>query len=184
MSFVLVAARRVYVYGWPRSLLFHTRLLCVPKLYVFVYVKHKWSLGFSFLRWWYSSCICGSRAGCYLTRTNLVATHARERRIPMVYKMEDGTKDTGLINYKPKPGGRSRKNLIGPLKKGLMTKMGYSVSAKAKTRRRAVDRAVKKYGKLSTLRKLNAVAVYTRRTSPVKSRKFKSDVKYVQKKYY
>lgn len=73
---------------------------------------------------------------------------------------------------------------IGPLQKGLMSNMGYNVNAKAKTRHMAVDKAVKKYGKLSTLRKLNAVAVYTRRTSPVKSRKFKSDVKYVQKKYY
>ena len=98
----------------------------------------------------------------------------------------DGTRYTGLYNVKPELGSsrRSRKNLIGPLKKGLMKKVGYSVNAKASTRRRAVDKAVKKYGKLSTLRKLNAVAVYTRRTSPVKSRKFKSDVKYVQKKYY
>jgi len=93
---------------------------------------------------------------------------------------EEGTQFTGIQNA----ARRTRKNLIGPLKKGLMTKMGYSVGAKAKTRRRAVDKAVKKYGKLSTLRKLNAVAVYTRRTSPMKSRKFKSDVKYVQKKYY
>lgn len=98
----------------------------------------------------------------------------------------DGTRYTGLYNVKPELGSarKTRKNLIGPLKKGLMKKVGYSVSAKASTRRRAVDKAVKKYGKLSTLRKLNAVAVYTRRTSPVKSRKFKSDVKYVQKKYY
>lgn len=99
---------------------------------------------------------------------------------------EQGDETTGLLNINPKlgKGRRTRKNLIGPLRKGLMTRMGYSVTAKAKSRRRAVDRAVKKYGKLSTLRKLNAVAVYTRRTSPVKSRKFKSDVKYVQKKYY
>lgn len=98
----------------------------------------------------------------------------------------DGTRYTGLYNVKPELGSsrRTRKNLIGPLKKGLMKKVGYSVSAKASTRRRAVDKAVKRYGKLSTLRKLNAVAVYTRRTSPVKSRKFKSDVKYIQKKYY
>ena len=99
---------------------------------------------------------------------------------------EDGTERTGLLNINPRlgKGRRTRKNLIGPLKKGLMKRMGYSVTAKAKTRHRAVDRAVKKYGKLSTLRKLNAVAVYTRRTSPAKSRTFKSDVKYVQKKYY
>ena len=95
---------------------------------------------------------------------------------------EEGDISTGLLNINPRLGkGRTR---IGPLKKGLLKRIGYSVSAKAKTRRSAVDRAVKKYGKLSTLRKLNAVAVYTRRTSPVKSRTFKSDVKYVQKKYY
>ena len=73
---------------------------------------------------------------------------------------------------------------IGKLRQGDLSGVGYSVSKKASTRHRAVDKAVKKYGKLSTLRKLNAVAVYTRRTSPVKSRAFKSDVKYVQKKYY
>ena len=89
--------------------------------------------------------------------------------------------ETGLYNVVPR-GGRTRR--IGPLKKGLLKKVGYNVNAKAKTRRVAVKKAVKKYGKLSTLRKLNAVAVYTKRTSPVKSRKFKSDVKYVQKKYY
>jgi hypothetical protein len=96
----------------------------------------------------------------------------------------DGTRYTGLYDRLPTFRRKTRKNRIGPLKKGLMKKVGYSVTAKASTRHRAVDRAVKKYGKLSTLRKLNAVAVYTRRTSPAKSRKFKSDVKYVQKKYY
>ena len=78
---------------------------------------------------------------------------------------------------------RTRKNLIGPLKKGKLSKLGYNVSDKTSTRRRAVDRAVAKYGKLSALRKLNAVAVYTRRTSPKKSKTFKSDVRYVQKKH-
>ena len=73
---------------------------------------------------------------------------------------------------------------IGKLKEGKLSMLGYNVSAKAPTRHRAVDRAVAKYGKLSTLRKLNAVAVYTRRTSPKKSKAFKSDVRYVQKKYY
>jgi hypothetical protein len=97
---------------------------------------------------------------------------------------EKGKPGTGLLNYLPKLGGRTRRNLIGPLKKGKLTSVGYSVTAKASTRRRAVDRAVAKYGKLSTLRKLNAVRVYTRRTSPKKSKTFKSDVRYVQKKYY
>lgn len=73
---------------------------------------------------------------------------------------------------------------IGKLKTGELSSLGYSVGQKDSTRRRAVDRAVAKYGKLSALRKLNAVAVYTRRTSPKKSKTFKSDVRYIQKKYY
>lgn len=73
---------------------------------------------------------------------------------------------------------------IGQLKEGELSSVGYSVSNKASTRRKAIERAVKKYGPLTTLRKLNAVAVYTRRTSPSKSKAFKSDVKYIQKKYY
>ena len=73
---------------------------------------------------------------------------------------------------------------IGKLKEGKLSMLGYNVGQKASTRRRAVDRAVAKYGKLSALRKLNAVAVYTRRTSPKKSKTFKSDVRYIQKKYY
>jgi hypothetical protein len=70
---------------------------------------------------------------------------------------------------------------IGKLKQGELSAVGYSVKAKTSTRRKAVDRAVKKYGKTSTIRKLNAVAVYTRRTSPAKSKVFKADMKYVQK---
>lgn len=90
---------------------------------------------------------------------------------------------TGLLNVIPKrQGGRTRRRLIGPLKKGLLTAVGYHVTDKTTTRRKAVDRAIAKYGKLSTLRKLNAVAVYTRRTSPLKSKTFKADVRYVQSK--
>jgi hypothetical protein len=77
--------------------------------------------------------------------------------------------------------GKWRYPGIGKLKQGDLTSLGYNTSDKAATRHRAVDRAIKKYGRLSTLRKLNAVAVYTRRTSPAKSRIFKADMKYVQK---
>lgn len=70
---------------------------------------------------------------------------------------------------------------IRTLKKGLLKKVGYSVSAPAARRHAAVKMAVKKYGRASTIRKLNAVAVYTKRTSPAKSRKFKKDMKYAQK---
>jgi hypothetical protein len=96
-----------------------------------------------------------------------------------------GDENTGLLNYLPeaKKGGRRtrRRRLIGPLKQGLLKKVGYSVTARTSRRHAAVKRAVKKYGRTSTIRKLNAVAVYTRRTSPAKSRTFKSDMKFAQK---
>lgn len=88
---------------------------------------------------------------------------------------------------KVKRGGvRTRRRMpgIGPLKEGDLTRLGYKATLKATSRRRAVDKAVKKYGKVSALRKLNAVAVYTKRRSPARSRTFKSDVRYVQKKYF
>ena len=101
----------------------------------------------------------------------------------------DKKEPTGFYDYLPKMGKKGRTAWqkrtglqgIGPLKEGLLKKVGYSVSASKTRRHAAVKRAVKKYGKASTIRKLNAVAVYTRRRSPAKSRTFKSDMKFAQK---
>jgi hypothetical protein len=100
--------------------------------------------------------------------------------------LETDSSPTGLYNYLPRPGKttwqkRTGRKGIGSLKQGLLKKVGYSVTDRTTRRRAAVNRAVKKYGKTSTIRKLNAVAVYTRRRSPAKSRTFRSDMKYVQK---
>lgn len=106
--------------------------------------------------------------------------------------LEREQESTGFYNRLPK-GGRTRRTSwqkrtglkgIGPLKQSLLKKVGYEVTQPTRRRRAAVDVAVKKYGKLSALHKLNAVAVYTRKRSPAKSRTFKSDVRYIQKKYY
>ena len=39
---------------------------------------------------------------------------------------------------------RTRRNVIGPLREGKLTNLGYSASKKASTRRRALSKAVKK----------------------------------------
>jgi hypothetical protein len=70
---------------------------------------------------------------------------------------------------------------IGPLKKGEL--MGYSVSMKAPARHKTLRKVVAKVGPLSTFRKLNAIAVYTKRTAPKKSRTFKADRKWVKKNF-
>lgn len=102
-------------------------------------------------------------------------------------RVKGSTVRTRLIKDVGAPGKWRHRHMgapgIGKLKPGLMKAVGYDVSAPTSRRHAAVDKAVKKYGKTSTIRKLNAVAVYTRRTSPAKSRTFKSDMKYVQTKY-
>lgn len=72
---------------------------------------------------------------------------------------------------------------IGPLKKGLLKAVGYDANSPAASRHAALERAVDKYGRLSTLRKLNAVAVYTKRTFPSRSRTYKTDRNYVKKTF-
>ena len=69
---------------------------------------------------------------------------------------------------------------IGTLKKGLLSKYGYKAKLGVSERHIALKKAVAAYGALSVLRKLNAVAVYTRRTAPAVSAVFKSDMKWVR----
>lgn len=98
-----------------------------------------------------------------------------------------------MIAYPPEIGAppwdgsgkkKTRKNIIGPLKKGELTSLGYSSTKKAKTRRQALKKAVDRYGPLSTLRKVNAIRVLTKRRSPKTSKTYKADVKYLQKTYF
>jgi hypothetical protein len=68
---------------------------------------------------------------------------------------------------------------IGKLKKGELTQFGYSVKSPERTRHSAIKKAVKKYGKVTVERKLNALAVYTKKRSPKMSDEFKKDSLYV-----
>jgi hypothetical protein len=69
---------------------------------------------------------------------------------------------------------------IGTLKKGLLSKYGYKSQNNVADRHASLKKAVAAYGALSVLRKLNAVAVYTRRTAPAVSAIFKADMKWVR----
>ena len=71
---------------------------------------------------------------------------------------------------------------IGTLKKGKLAQFGYSARKSARARHAALNAAVKKYGPLSVYRKLNAVAVYTKRTAPSASKVFLQDRAFVGKK--
>ena len=75
----------------------------------------------------------------------------------------------------------TRRNVIGPLKKGTL--MGYSTHMKAPARHKTLRKVIKKVGPLSTFRKLNAISVLTKRTAPKSSRKMKTDRKWVKKNF-
>jgi len=72
---------------------------------------------------------------------------------------------------------------IGELRPGGLSSTGYSVVTKKTARHRSLKKAVKKFGPLSTFRKLQAISTYTKRTSPTKSKTFKTDSRWVKKTF-
>jgi hypothetical protein len=79
-------------------------------------------------------------------------------------------------------GLRSGKPGIGTLKKGNLVRFGYQQIAamSVDARHAALRNAVANYGALTVWRKLNAVSVYTRRTSPATSRAAKTDMDWIR----
>lgn len=106
--------------------------------------------------------------------TRKTGTKVRGSRVPARFIRDVGAPGKWRSRHMYAPG-------IGKLKTGLLSSLGYDVNSSVTRRHRAVKRAVAKYGRSSTIKKLNAVAVYTRRTSPAKSKKFKADMKFAQK---
>ena len=74
---------------------------------------------------------------------------------------------------------------IGPLRKGELTKYGYKNVAELSVadRHKALEKAIDEYGSLGVWRKLNAVAVYTKRTLPKISKIFKEDMNWIRAKF-
>jgi hypothetical protein len=66
------------------------------------------------------------------------------------------------------------------LKKGSLTSLGYAVKSPVTSRNRSLRKAVKKYGKASTVWKLNLQATYRKRSDPRSYKSIKRDVKFVQ----
>lgn len=102
-----------------------------------------------------------------------------QRKLAQVYKMSSCSSDV------PMSGGRRRtsKNLIGPLKEGALSKFGYHANKSKISRHKSLRKAVRRYGPLSTFRKLQAVGTLTKRTEKSKSKKFIADRNWVRKTY-
>jgi hypothetical protein len=74
---------------------------------------------------------------------------------------------------------------IGPLRKGNLRRFGYTdVRHMSESRRHmALAAAVKVYGSLTVWRKLNAVYIYTKKTSPASSQVFKADRDWIKARF-
>ena len=112
------------------------------------------------------------------------------RRAAYTRKTKSGKRvrvSSGLIKNVGRPGkgyrGPNGSPGIGPLREGELSQFGYTnvVKKSVKSRRSALKKAVNRYGSLSVRRKLQAVATYTKRTSPRASKVFKSDIAWIKR---
>jgi hypothetical protein len=79
-------------------------------------------------------------------------------------------------------GRKTRRKVRIPVKHtGDLVKLGYSMTKKARTRHGALKKAVKKFGRATVSRKLNALAIFNKRRHPMTARKARADRKYVMK---
>jgi len=74
--------------------------------------------------------------------------------------------------------------VIGPLKKGDLKDAGYDHTDPAHERHMALIKAVSEYGHLSTLRKLNAIAVLNKNVAPTRSKIYRTDRDWIKKIYF
>jgi len=72
---------------------------------------------------------------------------------------------------------------IGTLKKGALSRYGYGTSKSARSRHIALNAAVKHDGALTVYRRLNALAVYTKRTAPTTAKAALADRAFVGEKH-
>ena len=86
------------------------------------------------------------------------------------------------IKNKGKPG--KGPSVIGPLKQGDLKDAGYDHNDSAEKRHMSLIKAVSEYGPLSTLRKLNAIAVLNKNVAPTRANIYRTDRDWIKKIYF
>jgi len=125
-------------------------------------------------------------AGCKMGTIKRVAYHRKgytRKNGTRVKSAEVGAsciKNTGEAG---KWTTRHKTRGIGTLKKGRLTRLGYSSKLYKGARHAALNRAIKAYGPLAVYRMLQAVATYAKRTSPNKAAIYRSDRNWVGAKH-
>lgn len=67
------------------------------------------------------------------------------------------------------------------LKKGSLTRLGYHMKSPVASRHKALRRSVNKYGKASTIWKLNIQRTYRKRSDPKLAKSIERDISFVRK---
>jgi hypothetical protein len=75
------------------------------------------------------------------------------------------------------------KRLIVIKRPGALRKLGYSIHQPREERRKAILKAVRKYGALSVYRKLLAQATLRKNRDPKMAERFRSDAEFVKEMY-
>ena len=100
------------------------------------------------------------------------------------YTRKDGTRvrkshiKSGCIRDLGKPGKGKR---LFTLKKGGLTKYGYSLKQTKEQRRKTLKKLHRKYGQGTLVKKLNAIRVLMKNTNKQASEMLGRDIKFVQK---
>ena len=102
--------------------------------------------------------------------------------VPAACIRDVGNPGKGIPGSTPSGVGRVG---IGPLRQGDLKRFGYDdvVTMSEARRHLALAAAVRAYGALTVWRKINAVFIYTKNTSPASSRVFKADRDWIKATY-
>ena len=114
-----------------------------------------------------------------IMRQEAIEASQKKSKTASEIRQDEDDKKNWLETYH---GGRRRKTrkVRIPIKhEGDLKKLGYSMGKSARSRHASLKKAVKRYGRLSTSRKLNALAVFNKRRHPLTARKARADRKFV-----
>jgi hypothetical protein len=90
-------------------------------------------------------------------------------------------KDSERFKAKKYPMTLKRVRLNLALKRGDLTQFGYHHNVPLRRRRSALVKAIKRYGPLDILRKLNVLYVLNRRRRPTMAKTFRGDQRWISK---
>ena len=118
-----------------------------------------------------------------ILREGYTATRKKKTLIGRLFK-RGTTYRVGPTCIKNKGNPGKGPAVIGPLKQGDLKQVGYDHTDPAHERHMSLIKAVSEHGPLSTLRKLNAIAVLNKNVAPTRAKIYRTDRDWIKKIYF